>query len=159
MQQITQVLTSSYQLLMRCEAHMQEWGGMLLSVFLRAFVGWQFFKAGLVKVQDWDATLALFKDEYKVPLLPTDLAAVMGAGGELVLPILLFAGFLTRPAALGLLGVNIMAVISYPQIFEFTCPAAVNDHFYWGVMLIAVTVFGPGRLSVDAWLAARLRAN
>ena len=75
--------------LSRYDATLTAWAGSLMSLALRWYVGWQFFKAGLVKVGDWSATLALFHDEYKVPLLPPDLAAYMGATGELVLPVLL----------------------------------------------------------------------
>lgn len=131
------------------------WGATLFSAFVRGYVGWQFLKAGMVKVSDWGATLALFHDEYQVPVLPPDLAAYMGAGGELVFPVLLFIGLFSRPAALGLFFVNLMAVISYPQLFKFECTAAINDHFYWGVLLLAAVLIGPGKLSVDAWLAAR----
>jgi putative oxidoreductase len=45
-----------------------------------------------------------------------------------------------------------MAVVSYPQLFTFECPAAINDHFYWGVLLLVLCVFGPGRLGLDHWL-------
>lgn len=134
-----------------------QWGGAALGLFLRLYVGWQFFKAGMVKAADWSATLALFREEYHVPLLPPELAAYLGAAGELVLPVLLFAGLLSRPAALALLLVNAMAVLSYPQLFSFECPAAINDHFYWGVMLLALLVYGPGKLSLDHWLARRAR--
>ena len=135
--------------LSRYDASLGDWGGSLLSLFLRCFVGWQFFKAGLIKVSDWGATLALFRDEYHVPLLAPDLAAALGAAGELGFPFLLFIGIFSRPAALGLFGVNLMAVISYPQLFKFECPAAINDHFYWAILLLVVVAFGPGRLSLD----------
>ena len=144
-----------HQQLSRYDATLTAWGGSLMSLALRWYVGWQFFKAGLVKVGDWSATLALFHDEYKVPLLPPDLAAYMGATGELVLPVLLCVGLVSRPAALALFLVNAMAVISYPQLFAFECPAAINDHFYWGAMLLALVAFGPGKFSLDAWLAKR----
>lgn len=147
-----------HQQLSRHDAALTAWGGSLMSLALRWYVGWQFFKAGLVKVGDWSATLALFHDEYKVPLLPPDLAAWFGAAGELALPLLLCVGLVSRPAALALFLVNAMAVISYPQLFSFECPAAINDHFYWGVMLLALVAFGPGRFSLDAWLAGRRSA-
>jgi putative oxidoreductase len=133
----------------RFDTTIAAWGGSLMSLALRLYVGWQFFKAGMIKLSDWDATLALFHDEYTVPLLPPDLAAYVGAGGELTFPVLLFIGLFSRPAALGLFCVNGMAVISYPQLFKFECPAAINDHFYWGAMLLAVLAFGPGRFSLD----------
>jgi putative oxidoreductase len=139
----------------RFDSQLADWGGSLMSLAVRLFVGWQFFKSGMVKVSDWGATLELFRSEYHVPILPPELAAVMGAGGELCFPILLALGLLSRPAALGLFAVNLMAVISYPQLFTFDCPAAINDHFYWGILMLVLIAFGPGRFSLDAWLAKR----
>ena len=149
------VLSALYQRSLVLDDKLTQWGGAALGLFLRLYVGWQFFKAGMVKLGDWGATLALFRDEYHVPLLPAELAAYLGAAGELVLPLLLFAGLLSRPAALALLLVNGMAVLSYPQLFSFDCPAAINDHFYWGMMLLALLVYGPGRISLDQALARR----
>lgn len=137
------------------DAQVAEWGGAVLGLALRCYIGWQFFKAGMVKLSDWEATRVLFRVEYHVPLLPPDLAAVMGAGGEIVLPLLLALGLLSRPAAIGLFMVNLMAVLSYPQLFDFACPAAVNDHKYWGMLLLVLAVFGPGGLSLDRWLQRR----
>lgn len=139
----------------RFDTVLSEWGGSLISLAIRLYVGWQFFKAGMTKLTDWDSTLALFRDEYQVPLLPPELAACLGTAGELTFPLLLFAGLLSRPAALGLFAVNAMAVLSYPQLFSFECPAAINDHFYWGALLLAVVAIGPGRFSLDALLGSR----
>jgi putative oxidoreductase len=150
-----QTILRLHQAVTRYDNCITEWGGWLLSLAIRLYVGWQFFKAGLTKIGDWSSTVALFKDEYSVPLLPPELAAMMGTMGELTLPILLFVGLISRPAALGLFGVNVMAVISYPQLFKFECPAAINDHFYWGALLLVIVAFGPGRLSLDRWLTQR----
>lgn len=146
-----------HTMISRFDWQLTQWGGSVMSLAIRLYVGLQFFKAGLIKIGDWSATLSLFRDEYHVPVLPPELAAVMGATGELALPVLLFFGLLSRPAALGLFAVNLMAVISYPQLFTFDCPAAINDHFYWGFLLLVLTVFGPGKLSVDAWLAGQVK--
>ena len=143
-------------LITRSYAALTDWGGSLLLLAIRFYVGWQFFKAGLTKIGDWESTLFLFRDEYSVPLLPPDIAAVAGTFGELVFPALLFVGLLSRPAALGLLVVNIMAVIGYPTLFGFECPAAINDHFYWGVLLLVTVAFGPGRFSLDTLFGRRL---
>lgn len=148
-------LLALHRRLSRFDAPLNAWGGSLMSLVLRWYIGWQFFKAGMVKLGDWDATLALFHDEYRVPLLPPDLAACLGAGGELVLPLLLFVGLLSRPAALALFCVNLVAVLSYPQLFAFECPAAINDHFYWGLSLLVLAAFGPGRVSLDALIAGK----
>jgi len=140
---------------MRFDTCINEWGGALINLAIRLYVGWQFFKSGIVKVEDWNATLALFQYEYQVPLLPPSLAAYMGAFGELAFPLLLAIGLLSRPAALGLFAVNLMAVLSYPALFQFDCPAAINDHFYWGALLLVLVAFGPGRFSLDHWLTNR----
>ena len=148
-----------YRAIHRFDKGLEQWGGALLGLALRAYLGLVFFKAGLTKIADWDSTIFLFQDEYQVPLLSPELAAVLGTGGELVLPLLLWAGFLSRPAALGLFIVNLMAVISYPLLFTFDCPAALNDHRYWGLLLLVLIVFGPGRLSVDAKAAQSRQAQ
>lgn len=148
-------LSALHRLSTRYDAALSEWGGSLASLAIRLYVGWQFLKAGMTKLNDWSSTLALFRDEYKVPLLPPELAAYLGTGGELVLPLLLFVGLFSRPAALALFFVNAMAVVSYPQLFSFECPAAINDHFYWGAMLLVVVAFGPGRFSLDALIGKK----
>lgn len=139
----------------RYDARINEWAGSLLSLAIRLFVGWQFFKAGLVKAADWESTVALFRYEYHVPLLSPPLAAFMGMAGELAFPIFLAFGLLSRPAALGLFVVNAMAVISYPALWEFECPAAINDHLYWGALLLVLVGFGPGRFSTDYLLSKK----
>lgn len=137
------------------ERWLQDWGGSLLLLCLRWYVAWSFFHSGLLKLSNWPGTLALFHDEYKVPVLPPDLAAYVGAFGELSFPLFLFAGFLTRPAALGLFMVNAIAVISYPQLFQFECPAAIDQHIEWGVSLLVIAAFGAGRFSLDALMSRR----
>ena len=72
----------------------------------RLYVGQAFFLSGLTKLRDWDITLALFQDEYHVPLLPPDVAAVAGTFGETALPVLLVLGLAGRFAAAGLSVVN-----------------------------------------------------
>lgn len=123
---------------------------------LRLYVSSVFFRAGVIKVSDWGATLALFHDEYKVPLLPPDVAACVGAFGELAFPVLITLGLAGRFGAAGLFVVNAMAVISYPQLWGFDCPAAIQMHFVWGAILALLALFGPGRLSVDAVVLRRL---
>ncbi|MEJ6003538.1 DoxX family protein [Paucibacter soli] len=117
----------------------------------RLYVAQVFWLSGLTKLRDWGTTLALFQDEYHVPLLPPELAAYLGTGGELCLPVLLVLGLGGRFAALGLSVMNVMAVLSLEEI----APAALAGHQLWGALLIALALWGPGRWSVDAWLARR----
>ena len=122
----------------------------------RLYVARIFIQSGLVKISDWGATLALFHDEYKVPVLPPDLAAVVGTFGELCFPVLIVLGLAGRFGAAGLFVVNAMAVLSYPQLWGFDCPAGIHAHFYWGSLLLALVVFGPGKLSLDELILRRL---
>jgi putative oxidoreductase len=114
----------------------------------RVYVGWVFFASGLVKIQNWDTTIELFTSEFQVPILtnlsPT-LAAIMGTGGELILPVLLIFGLFGRFAALGLFVVNIVAVISLAEI----APAALQQHQFWGSLLVGLAIWGVGAWSVD----------
>jgi putative oxidoreductase len=117
---------------------------------LRFYVAWQFLKSGWLKLQDWETTRFLFEEEYRVPLLAPPIAAALGTAGELVLPLLLIVGLATRYAALGLSLVNAVAVVAYAHVllsdgFE----AALGQHYLWGLILLTLLVFGPGRLSVD----------
>jgi putative oxidoreductase len=114
----------------------------------RIYVGWAFFASGLTKLNDWDSTLFLFEEEYNVPILPFELAAYLGTAGELILPVLLVLGLMTRFAAFGLFFVNIVAVISLADI-----PAlAYAEHVLWGVLLAQVVIFSGGFLTVDRFI-------
>jgi putative oxidoreductase len=120
----------------------------LAGLLARLYVAQVFFMSGLTKLRDWDITLALFADEYHVPLLPTPVAAVMGTGGELMLPVLLVLGLGGRFAALGLSVVNVVAVLSLSEI----APAALQQHITWGVLLVVLAVFGSGKWAADSFL-------
>ena len=125
----------------------------LAQLAARFYVGSVFFRAGLTKLRDWDTTLALFADEYHVPLLSPTVAAFMGTGAELALPVLLVAGLFGRFAAAGLAVLNGVAVLSLTDIPE----AALQGHIFWGSLLVALLLWGPGRLSIDHFLRPRLR--
>jgi putative oxidoreductase len=118
----------------------------------RLYVAQVFFMSGLTKIHDWETTLALFADEYHVPLLPPPVAAVMGTAGELVLPVLLLLGLGGRFAALGLFVVNAVAVVSLQEI----APAALQQHVFWGSLLLALVLWGPGKWSLDRLIAPKL---
>jgi putative oxidoreductase len=132
----------------------------LLALGVRIWVGLQFWKSGLLKLQSWDTTLYLFRDEYHVPVLPPELAAIVGTFGELFFPVLLFLGLFGRLGALGMSAVNVMAVVSYAHVllspgFE----GAIAQHVLWGFMLVVLIVYGPGRFSLDHLLFNRKEAS
>lgn len=117
----------------------------------RIYVARVFFLSGLTKIRDWDITVALFTDEYHVPLLSPEVAALMGTAGELVLPVLLVLGLAGRFAALGLSVVNVVAVISLTEI----AAPALQQHVFWGSLLAGLALWGPGRWSIDGLLHTR----
>lgn len=117
----------------------------------RVYIAQVFFSAGMTKIQDWDTTLFLFEEEYQVPFLSPEIAAYLGTIGELVLPVLLFCGLLTRFSALGLFVVNWVAVISLLEI----PPAALYLHIVWGLLLAQVAIYGGGFLSLDRLFLSR----
>ena len=126
----------------------------------RLYVADVFWRSGWLKLSAWSSTLDLFRDEYHVPVLPPELAAVVGTFGELFFPALLVVGLFGRLGALGTFAVNAMAVISYSHVllsegFE----AALGNHVLWGTLLLGLTVFGPGKISVDHWLERRSAAR
>jgi putative oxidoreductase len=125
----------------------------LAQLAARLYVAQVFFASGLTKLRDWEITLALFEDEYQVPLLSPEAAAWMGTAGELVLPVLLAFGLAGRFAAAGLSIVNVVAVLSLAEI----APAALQQHQFWGSLLIGLLLWGPGRWSLDRRVALRLQ--
>lgn len=126
----------------------------LVALALRLYVARVFFASGLVKIGNWFGTLGLFENEFHVPLLSPHAAAVLGTAAELGLPVFLALGLGTRAAALALFVFNVVAVISYPGLSD----AGLRDHCLWGTMLAVTFFYGPGRMSLDAWLRRRLAA-
>ena len=122
---------------------------------VRLLVASVFFKSGLTKIANWDSTLSLFANEYAVPLLPPQVAALLGTGVELFFPVLLLLGLGARFAALVLFVFNIVAVISYPDLGE----VGLRDHQTWGLLLLVTLLHGPGKLSLDHFIARRLGAD
>ena len=125
----------------------------VFDLLVRLFIARVFFRSGLTKIKDWDITVGLFADEYKVPVLPPEIAAALGATFELVMPVFLVLGLGARLAALPLLG---MACV-----IQFALGAANPDydsveHFYWMFLLGMIVIKGPGPISLDHLIRARL---
>ena len=142
--------------------------GPLTLLLMRLWVAIAFWQAGVVKFVDPLGTQYLFSQEYHVPLLSGNAAALLGTWTELVTPWLLALGIVARPTAVVLFAYNIVAVISYPELWPHGFWTGLfgmedfADHKIWGLMLLAVIAWGPGKLSMDAllgrWLRRRLPA-
>lgn len=117
----------------------------LIALAVRLYLFRVFFLSGLTKLRSWDSTLYLFSNEYHVPVLPPAVAAVMGAGGELIFPVLLLLGWQGRFAAAGLFFVNLVAVLSYPGLE----PVMIKDHVLWAVLIAYLFFHGVGRWSLQ----------
>ena len=117
----------------------------MLAIPLRLGVAWIFWSSAQVKLINWQRTIELFAEEYRVPLLPPEIAAAMALSIEIACPILLVLGLFTRLAVLVLLGMT--AVI---QIFVY--PEAWPTHLQWTAMMLVLLCRGAGALSIDRLL-------
>lgn len=125
--------------------------GSLFDLLARFYLARVFWQSVLLKVSSWTATVALFTNVYHVSLLSPWMAAALGASIELGGSALLLLGLGGRIAAAALFGLNIVSVISYPEISDL----GLKDHFYWGVLLLFFVLHGMGKLSVDHWVRRR----
>ena len=121
---------------------------VLFLLATRLYIATVFLKSGLTKIDDFSTTVALFENEYKVPVLSPMLAAVAGTAAELVLPTLLALGLASRPTAVALSVFNMIACLSYPDIM----PAGIVEHMMWGYMILVILFHGPGWISLDHWI-------
>lgn len=136
-----------------------------IALLARFSIAAVFWKSGQTKVQGFsldiiagevelgwprlsDSVVDLFRDEYRLPLLPPELGAVMAAGAEHLFPALILLGLATRFSALALLGMT--AVI---QVFVY--PDAYPTHGVWAAALLFLIARGPGALALDHLIARR----
>lgn len=126
----------------------------VIALIARISIGTVFFRSGMLKVAGWadGTTLALFRDEYRLPLIPPEIAAYMATAAELTLPLFLFTGLATRFAALGLLAMTLVIEI-------FVYPNAFDTHGVWAVCLMFLMKYGPGGLSLDCLISRYLAAR
>lgn len=99
-----------------------------------------------------DNALFLFRDEYRLPIIPPEIAAPMAAFAEHFFPVLILLGLATRFSALALLVMTLTI-----QIFVY--PDAYPTHGVWAAVLLYLMARGPGRISLDHWIAHRCRKH
>ena len=119
----------------------------VLALIARVSIGAIFFLSARTKVdgvlQVTDSTVFLFSEEYRLPLLPPELAAHLATYAEHFLSVLLVLGLFTRLSALGLLGMTLVI-----QVFVY--PEAWPTHLSWAGLLLYLVGRGAGVASVDA---------
>jgi putative oxidoreductase len=111
-------------------------------LLFRLAIAGVFLRAGLTKVASWETTVALFRDEYKVPVLPPEIAATMAATVEIGCSLLLVLGLASRLATLPMLGMLLTI-----QLFVY--PQAWPERLVWGSILLFLLTRGAGVLSLD----------
>lgn len=137
----------------------------LIAIVGRFSIAAVFWKSGQTKIEglaidivggdfqlDWprlsDSAVSLFENEYQLPLLPPEFAAIAAASAEHLFPILLLIGLATRLSAFALLIMTLTI-----QIFVY--PSAYPVHGVWAAVLLFLMAKGGGGLSLDHWLAQR----
>ena len=121
----------------------------VLELGMRIAVGATFFKSGMNKAQSFDTAMELFREEYRLPLLPPDIAAYLGTAVKLAAPVLLVFGLFAHFGAATLLAM--------PLAIQFLVyPGNWPEHLMWGSILAYVVSRGPGTLSIDRIVAFNL---
>ena len=121
----------------------------LIEFGMRLAVGATFFRSGMNKVESFDTAITLFREEYRLPLLPPELAAYLGTTVELGAPVLLVLGLFARLGAAAMLAMTL--VIQF-----LVYPANWPEHLMWASILAYVLSRGPGALSIDRIIAFNL---
>jgi putative oxidoreductase len=119
----------------------------VIALIARISVGTVFLRSGLLKVEGWAEgnTLALFRDEYRLPIIPPEIAVYLATAAELTLPPLLIAGLFTRFAALALLCMTLVI-----QLFVY--PNAFDTHGVWAVCFLYLMKYGAGGVALDRFI-------
>jgi putative oxidoreductase len=121
----------------------------LIELGMRLAVGATFFRSGMNKFQSFDTAITLFREEYRLPLLPPELAAYMGTAVELSAPVLLVLGLFARLGAAALLAMTLtIQFLVYPENWP--------EHLMWASILAYVLSRGAGALSIDRVIAFNL---
>ena len=114
----------------------------LISRFALASVFWRSAQTKVNGFSIREETFYLFQEEYKVPLLPPDLAAYLATIGEHAFSVLLLIGLASRLSALGLFGMTMVI-----QLFVF--PDGWPEHILWISLQLLIISRGPGTISLD----------
>ncbi len=121
-------------------------GHSFLALVSRFSIAAIFFMSGRTKVSGiltiTPGTYTLFRDEYKIPVIPPEIAAHISAYSEHFFPILLVLGLCTRLSALALLGMTTVIEV-------FVYPDAWPTHLSWAGLMLYLVARGAGAFSLD----------
>lgn len=137
----------------------------LIALLGRFSIAAIFWKSGQTKVQGFaldlvsgefqvgmpqlsNSAVFLFQEEYRLPLIAPEPAAIMAAIAEHVFPALILLGLATRFSALALLLMTLAI-----QLLVY--PGAYPTHGVWATVLLLLLAKGPGAVALDHWIARR----
>lgn len=120
----------------------------LLVLFIRFWMSKIFWHSGVVKVSNWQSAIFLFKEEFKVSIISSEIAAYITTFFELACPILLVLGLASRLSTLPLLAITAAIQFTYVDLI---------DHLYWAILLAVILFYGPGSLSLDYLIARKFK--
>ena len=126
----------------KARSELDRFPSALTRLIARIAIAAVFYQTGMAKLANWAVTIELFAGDYRVPLLPSHVAAVLGTTTELAGAAALVLGLGTRVAA----GV-LLALVLVIQVFVY--PENWSDHLVWGTMLAYIATRGPGTISLD----------
>src|SRR3990167_2632291 len=127
----------------------------IADLLARVWVAKIFLTSGIHKIQNWNTTLMLFQNVYHVPLMSPILAAYIGTGFEIILPILLILGFGGRFVIFVFMIYKIECVLSFPFLCTRAGAPGLANHISWGLLLLLLFCHGSGKLSLDYLLHKR----
>lgn len=135
-----------------------QYAAPLLLLAIRLYMAELFFQSGWGKFKnflnnDWGATVFLFQEVHPLPGIPAEIAAVLGTGAELILPVLLAFGLFARLGAAGLLVMTMAIQFLVPADYGIANPI----HYMWMLLLAVPLIKGPGPLSLDHLIIKNLR--
>lgn len=119
-------------------------GQDVILLIIRFWIANIFLRSGLLKLQSWDSTLSLFQEEYALPYLAPQFAAIMGTGAEILGGALVLLGLFTPFGAFVLFGVTL--------VIELFVYPGTNDHYHWLLLLGVLIVFGGGKWGASRFL-------
>lgn len=119
---------------------LDKWLSPLWFLYVRYWLGKAFFKSGLVSISDWKGNVDLFRYEFKVPIIPPEIAAFTSTAVELICPIMLIFGVGTRIGALGILSTAVIIELTYIHHL---------DHILWILASSLLILKGAEKISID----------
>lgn len=123
---------------------LDKWLSPLWFLYVRYWLAKAFFKSGLVSIADWKGNVDLFRYEFKVPIIPPEIAAFTSTAVELICPIMLIFGVGTRIGALGILSTAVIIELTYIHHL---------DHILWIFVSSLLILKGAEKISIDYLLS------